>query len=374
MRNLDELKSECASHGITVASEGRVSKGPYITALRDHFWQQHHHGQPFPPQIHPMLLGKWADLDPAEVQRIEEEPGWIVQPKLDGVRALMHIESSGIRITSRCVSEVTYRLGEFQDNLPHLTTGMSGLEGTILDGELVFPSSTLDTGKTLAQHPLQAATAILSTKPDQARRLQDRVETRLRFHAFDILKYCGEDQTRLPLRHRLDLLSEALATATNPFLEVVPSFVIGRLNVHQRILEAGGEGTVWKQLDQPYEPGRRVGHWLKRKHELTVEAVVIGSKPGTLGYGHESLVGAVEFGVQLSDGSVRPIGWVSSWSDSERRGMTQIHSTGKPELDPTYLGRRALITGQDESVRSGRLRHARFGRWLGDAEATNEPG
>jgi ATP-dependent DNA ligase len=77
-----------------------------------------------------MLLGDWADLDPEEARRIEhDEPGWVVQPKFDGVRALLYVEGNLVRITSRCVSEVTYRLGEFQDNLPHLTTGLSGLDG-----------------------------------------------------------------------------------------------------------------------------------------------------------------------------------------------------------------------------------------------------
>jgi ATP-dependent DNA ligase len=143
-----------------------------------------------------MLLGNWADLDPDNAQRIEDELGWIVQPKMYGVRALMHIEASGIRFTSRCVSEVTYRLGEFQDNVHHLTIGLSGLEGTVLDGELVFPSASLDTGKNLAQHPLQAAMAIVSTSPEQAARLQDRPETRLRFHAFNILRFRDEDSTK----------------------------------------------------------------------------------------------------------------------------------------------------------------------------------
>jgi ATP-dependent DNA ligase len=64
------------------------------------------------------FLHPWGDLDPVEARRIElDEPGWIVQPKLDGVRALLHVEDNKVRITSRYVSEVTYRLGEFQDNL-----------------------------------------------------------------------------------------------------------------------------------------------------------------------------------------------------------------------------------------------------------------
>ncbi len=317
-----------------------------------------------PPQIQPMLLGNWADLDPEAARQIEHGPGWVVQPKLDGVRALLHVEGTRVRITSRCVSEVTYRLGEFQDNLPHLTAGLSALVGTILDGELVFPGPSLDTGRTIARHPLQAATAILSTSPDQARRLQARPEHRLRFHVFDILKFRDSDLTRQPLRDRLDFLVQAIAAADNPYLEPVPTFSIGRIGIHSRIIEAGGEGTVWKKPDQPYEPSRRVGHWLKRKRETTIEAFVTGSKPGTPGRGNENLVGALEFSIRHADDSVRPVAWVSTWTDSERQAMTQPDRINSPRLNPAYLGRRALITGQDEAAKSGRLRHARLLRWL----------
>ena len=100
------------------------------------------------------------------------DPAGSSNPSSTGSGPSCTSKAGRVRITSRCVSEVTYRLGEFQDNLPHLTTGLSGLDGTILDGELVFPGSSLDTGRTIARHPLQAATAILSTSPEQARRLQ----------------------------------------------------------------------------------------------------------------------------------------------------------------------------------------------------------
>lgn len=365
MKTLAELQRECTALGIDVATQGRADKRPYITALRDHHWRQDHPGMPLPPQVHPMLLGNWSDLDPEQANLVEHDgPGWIVQPKLDGVRALLHVESGRVRITSRCVSEVTYRLGEFQDNLPHLTTGLSGLEGSILDGELVFPGSSLDTGRTVARHPLQAVTAILSTSPDQARRLQVRPENRLRFHAFDILKFRGSDLTLLPLRDRLDVLARAVNDADNSDLFPVPTFTIGRISIHRRILNAGGEGTVWKRLDQPYEAGLRVGHWLKRKRETTVEAFVTGFKPGTPGHGHEEMVGALEFSTRHTDDTVRTIAWVSSWSDSERRTMTQTDRPGSPRLNPAYLGLRALINGHDESARSGRLRHARLQRWI----------
>lgn len=185
MKTLAELQRKCSALGLTIPEGlGRESKAPYLAALQDHHWRQDHPNEPLPPQIAPMLLGNWADLDPEEAGLIENDgPGWIVQPKLDGVRALFHIEGGRVRIISRCVSEVTFRLGEFQDNLPHLTTGLSNLDGTILDGESVFPGSALDTVRTIALHPLQAATAILSTSPGQALRFQSLPENRLRFHA-----------------------------------------------------------------------------------------------------------------------------------------------------------------------------------------------
>ena len=54
--------------------------------------------------------------------------------------------------------------------------------------ELVCPRAVLDTGATTTAHPLQAAMAVLATSPVAARRLQERHNAWLRFHAFDVLR------------------------------------------------------------------------------------------------------------------------------------------------------------------------------------------
>ncbi len=250
MRTLAELQNECAERGLVVADKGRVSKENYVAALRAHHWSREYPGRPLPPQVLPMLLGDWADLDPAEAEQIEQEgTGWLVQPKLDGVRALLHVDEDGVRVTSRHVSVVNYRLAELQDNLPHLTDGFKSLPETVLDGELVCPSAALDTGNTVTAHPLQAAMAVLATSPAAARRLQESHDTRLRFHAFDILNFRGRDVTRVSLLNRQDILAEALVAADNPYLESVPSFVVGKPEIHRKVIERDGEGTVWKRLD-----------------------------------------------------------------------------------------------------------------------------
>jgi hypothetical protein len=75
------------------------------------------------------------------------------------------------------------------------------------------------------------------------------------------------------------------------------------------------------------------------------------------------LVGAIEFSVKESSGSIRPIAWISGWSDQERDVMTWKESNGKPTLNPTYFGRSAIVVGQDEAGKSRRVRHARLKQW-----------
>ena len=313
-----------------------------------------------------MLLGDWNDLDPGEAEAIERDHhAWAVQPKRDGVRALLHIEPHGVRLTGRNVSETTFRLSEHQDNVPHLCEGLGGLAGTVLDGELVCPAAVIDTGETRTQYALQAAVAILAAGPVKARAIQEGQQARLRFHAFDVLTFRREDAARLPLSERLVLLRQAVELAAHPYLEEVPAGVVGKPAVHQRVIESGGEGTVWKRLDRPYEPGRRVRHWLKRKRGVEIEAFVTGFKPGSPERGNAHRVGAVEFGRRDEAGRIVVAAWVSNWTDQERDAMTRIDGAGNVTLNPDYLGRKAVVAGQDVAARSQRIRHARIMRWVG---------
>lgn len=362
VKTLAQLQQECAAAGLIVPTNGREKKDDYIVALREHHWRKDHPSEPLPPQIMPMLLGNWEDLDDTEAEQIEQEgSGWLVQPKLDGVRCLLHVEGDRVRLTTRCISEVTYRLSELQDNVPHLTVGWSQLDGTILDGELVCPLAQIDTGKSVTAHALQAAVAVISTSPDNARLIQERHDAHLRLHVFDILRYRGDDVTALPLLERIELVHRAVTMAGNPHLEIVASNVIGKRAIHDQLIAGGAEGSVWKKSDERYEPGKRVKFWLKRKRGIVIEAYVSGFKAGN--NGHAGVVGAVEFSVQQPDGTSRPIGWVTGWTDAERKAMTQHDDAGNMQLNLAFLGRRALITGEGHSAKAKRLRHARIVRW-----------
>lgn len=254
-------------------TNGRSSNEPCVAALRDFHWRKDHPNEPLPAQIMPMLLGSWEDLNEDQADAIEQDHHeWIVQPKLDGVRVLLHIEGGPVRVTIRTMFEVTCRLSELQDNLPHFAEGVSTLNGTTLDGELVCPVSALDTGSKVMGNSLQATMAVLAASPNKAQRFQESHHAHVRFHVFDILRSCGQDVTPLPLMDRQDILARTLRKLNNEFIEPVPSFVVNKSDIHRRIINSGGEGTVWKKVDAPYEQGRRVGHWIKRKRGIKVEA------------------------------------------------------------------------------------------------------
>lgn len=363
-KTLAELKALCNQLGIIVPPPKRAAKDPYLQALRDHFWEMEHPDCPLPEQIEPMLLGDWNDLDDTEATAIEQdESGWCVQEKRDGVRCLLHIMPDGIRLTGRVVSEVNFRLSEFQSNVPHLTTGFEKLIGTVLDGELICPTSAIDTGDTRTTHPLQAAVAILATSSERARAIQEQQGCPLRFVAFDILRFNGVDVTIEPLKNRLTALDSVYLAAENSHLGLVETRTANKALFHDLLMLDGKEGSVWKRLEQPYEPGRRVRHWLKRKKAIEIEAVATGFKLGTKGKGNEHAVGAIEFSTVDADGATKPIAWVSNLTSEERERMTR-RDGDIVTLDQAMLGRRALVAGHDIAGKSGRFRHARIIKWL----------
>lgn len=364
MKTLSQLQAECQALGIRVASTGRSSKEPYISALQRFYWERENPGKAMPTQVLPMLLEDWNSLASSQTAELENDHyAWIVQQKYDGVRALLHVTKDGIRITGRNLSEVHYRLTEFQENLSHLCSGLSNLVGSIFDGELVCPRTQIDTGSTVTTSALQGCVAILAAGSDKAETIQRNNGAFIRMHLFDVLSYCGKDVTELPLHERLQVLERGVRLIENDHFEIVPSYSVNKSLIHKSIVKNSGEGTVWKKADSFYEPGKRVNNWIKRKRDTEVEAFVSGFKLGNPEGSNSNLIGAIEFSVQ-EFGEIRPVAWVSGWSNEERDSMTSVDSTGTPVLKSSYFGRRAIVQGQDESGKSKRIRHARLKQWI----------
>jgi hypothetical protein len=81
----------------------------------------------------------------------------------------------------------------------------------------------------------------------------------------------------------------------------------------------------------------------------------------------------VEFSLPGAEGKSTPVAWVSNWSDAERAAMTHINNADICMLNSAYMGRRALIAGQDRSAKSNRFRHARIVRWVQNHDRADQP-
>jgi bifunctional non-homologous end joining protein LigD len=172
---------------------------------------------------------------------------WCWEAKFDGWRALVYIDGE-LKVRTRAGRQVSSSLPELEGLVDAL-----GGHTVILDGELVacqdgkldfyaLAPRMMHTGR----HARWAASQVPVT-----------------FVAFDLLHLDGEDLTDRPLVERKQILDElhlvGPAWAVNGWYEGDGE------TVFQVCSELGHEGVVAKGLDSPYQPGRRVRTWLKRK-------------------------------------------------------------------------------------------------------------
>lgn len=195
-----------------------------------------------------------------------DDEGWTFEVKWDGVRAVAYVDDGRMRVESRNLLDITPRYPEI-----HGLAEAVGGRGVVLDGEVV-------------------------TFDDEGRpsfgRLQHRMhvtgerDVRLRMHEFpvvymlfDVLWLDGEWTMGLPYRERRTLL-EGLGLHGTTW-QTPGSHVGDGAAMLEASRRRGLEGIIAKQLDAPYEPGRRSRAWVKVKNARRQEAVVGGWLEGT---------------------------------------------------------------------------------------------
>ena len=200
------------------------------------------------PTIAPMLATAGAAQD-------VQHGDWVFEVKWDGYRALATVNDGAVRLASRRGLDLTKdfpELGELARLIaPH---------DAVLDGEVVF----LD--------------------PDgrpSFERLQNRAEHRGEAHymVFDLLRLDGRSLLHEPYTARRERLAALLGDGTRRIqlstqlgTDADEALAISR--------ELGLEGVVAKRPDSVYQPGRRAHTWIKIKHLLAQEVVIIGWTPG----------------------------------------------------------------------------------------------
>ena len=205
--------------------------------------------------LKPMLAAGVETVEAA----IEELGEAFVEWKLDGARIQVHRRGGEVRIYTRNLNEITARLPEVVAAVLELPA-----EAVVLDGEVM----SLGDGERPA--PFQDSMSRFGRDQDHAGRMTA-------FY-FDCLHRDGADLIDEALSVRRAALETLVGEAVTPGCATRDPDE-GRA-VLDEALEAGHEGVMVKDLDAPYQAGRRGKAWRKVKPVVTVDLVVLAADWG----------------------------------------------------------------------------------------------
>jgi bifunctional non-homologous end joining protein LigD len=276
-------------------------------------------------------------------------PGWVLEIKLDGCRALWVIEAAGSKLRND-------RSGDRTENAPDLAAVAGDDLGftAVLDGEFLAPATADE-----ITAPITRTAGWFNGGPVNARKYL-RSYGQPVFAAFDLLELDGEDWTGKPYHERRAKLAELAPqiAAVYPRLWLVPQLpaVPGTI---EAVLAAGFEGVMAKREDAVYQAGDRSADWIKIKALATLDVILTGAtKAGK--NGRAGTVGSVEVAV-FGDAGLVPIGYVTvKPADAQR--ITALAAEG--EL--------ADLVWEVEAngIVAGKLRHPRYKRTRQDKTPT----
>jgi len=269
--------------------------------------------------IEPMLASSTPEKKRAT---LSDTTGYVLEPKHDGMRAVISKRDGEVKIYSRVGLE-------YQEHLPALVSQLSHLpDGTTLDGELmIVRHRTVIDGHTIAVADFNATMRIMGSGPEKAIKRQE--ESTIEFCVFDMPKLDGVNLMGSSYDSRMFALNDYL---TGKEWMMPHVFQNARLtewdnDFIDKLMAAGIEGAILKNVDSVYIPGkRRANTWYKVKAELTADVVVMGYTDAKEGKTGKWLgkVGALIFGAYNDQQELVEVGQCSGMTDAERDRWTSI--------------------------------------------------
>jgi bifunctional non-homologous end joining protein LigD len=287
-----------------------------------------------------------------------DDPGWVFERKLDGIRALARRRGAEVTLTSRTGRDLS-------SSYPELVEALEADVATdfLADGEIV----AFDGPRTSFER-LQGRMGIGDP------RLARLTGIPVFLYLFDLLRFDGHDLTGLPLRERKRALRRALSFHG-------PIRYTPHRNEHgeayfREACAKGWEGLIAKRADSAYVHGRS-SDWLKLKCSFEQELVIGGFTPPQ---GARKRFGALLVGY-YQDGELRYAGKVGTgFSERTLADLgTRLEALEIPEspfsrdglprlarwVEPRLVGQFAF----SEWTRDGKLRHPRYLGLRDDKEA-----
>jgi bifunctional non-homologous end joining protein LigD len=277
----------------------------------------------------PMLATAAATL-PADADR------YVLEPKFDGWRAIVHIDDDG-KVTlyggrngKSYTGKVPYIENALAKALPH---------GTAIDGELIAPAGWGDVQGVMTRG---VGKAHVPTAASPA----------LTLVAFDCLFVNGNDLRTLSYDDRRAVL-EMIPWPEHTHL--TPNGPVSQ-EKHIELVELGMEGSVLKVRTSRYENSRSRS-WLKLKTTDSEDCEIVGFEQGKNGRSGE--VGAIV--VKLPSGE-----------ETTASGMTDKVRADMLANPQDYLGKIVEIAHNGHQS-SGKVRHPRFKRMRDDRTPAAAP-
>ena len=192
---------------------------------------------------------------------------WRCQLKVDGYRAIVHINDGDVTVFSRAGNEITESLPELKE------MDWPNRNSYILDGEIIAENSSYsDTSSRIGR---------------TASNVDRNVE--MEYAAFDCVIYQGDDISEWEYNDRFDAVAEIVNSVDDDRLWL-PKLWQEYEPALEMVSQNEEEGLIIKRMDATYEFGKRSDKWCKIKMDAETADVRIsgfeeaeGDKSGTLG-------------------------------------------------------------------------------------------
>ena len=212
-----------------------------------------------------MLADRAADLKEA-MEKFEKVA---IETKYDGFRIQCHKNGNDVKVFSRRMENVTR---QFPDIVAMVKEGATARQ-CIIEGEAL----AIKAGR---PQPFQTLSRRIQRKHDIERTVK---EIPVQVNLFDLLYLDGVSYLNETFRERWNqlnkIISENKSFKLAEHLETEDFEKADKF--YKKSLAAGQEGVIVKNLDAPYQPGKRVGYWLKVKSILDpLDLVVVGAEWG----------------------------------------------------------------------------------------------
>ncbi len=196
-----------------------------------------------------------------------------IEYKYDGFRLLIHKKGNTVTLFTRSLENVTKQFPEVINYIKEFVKG----DSFILDSEAVGYDK-----KTKKYTDFQAVSQRIRRKYD-IKQLSEKLPVEV--NVFDVLFYNGKNELETPFKKRAELVRKIVTPHPYKLISSKMKITSNKKEVeefYKKALKENQEGIMFKNLDAPYKPGRRVGNMLKLKPEQNeLDLVITGGEWGT---------------------------------------------------------------------------------------------